>query len=309
MALLEGKTQSERIKTIAALVLPLLALALIFRMFFASDPKPAAKTPPRRATGQQTQTVANNATAADGAADGDAIQMPSEVPQIIPASYAPEAARNIFAFYVPPVDPRKLAALNPTETPTPTPTPPPPLTLGSLQPANVFARTGDFALTVAGDKFTPQTRIYLDGQELPTKFVSPQQLAANVPAAFVQAPGARAVIVRTPDNSLYSNTQTVNVMPPPTPQFTFIGIIGVKHYNDDKAILKPTAGSELLTVKRGDIVGGRFKVTSISERAVEFTDTQLNIKHSIPYTDAKGATGGSAVPRAPQQSDDDDGEP
>jgi hypothetical protein len=308
MALLEGKTQSERIKTIAAIALPLFALALILRMFFASDPKPAPTN--RNSNRNSNRVVAttnnNNTTPADGATDGEAIQMPSEVPNVIPASYAPEASRNIFSFYVPPVDPGKLAASTPTDTPTPTP--PPPLTLGSLQPANVFARTGDFALTVTGDKFTPQTRIYLDGQELPTTFKGPQQLAANVPASFLQSPGSRAVIVRTPDNSLYSNTQTVNVMPPPTPQFTFIGVIGTKHYSDDKAILKPTAGSDLLTVKRGDIVGGRFKVTSISDRAVEFADTQLGIKHSIPYTDAKGGAGGPA-PRSPQQADDDDGEP
>jgi hypothetical protein len=301
MALFEGKTQSERYKMAAALILPLLALVLIFRMFFASDSKPVVKTPPRHTNGATPIATTNDATASD-----DQIAMPSEVPSIIAASYAPEAARNIFAFYVKPTP--VPGAATPVETPTPTPTPPPPLALNSLQPVNVFARTGDFALTVTGDKFTPQTHIYIDSQEVPTTFKSAQELSATVPAAFVQSPGARAIVVRTPDNVLYSNTQTVNVMPPPTPQFTFIGVIGTKHYSDDKAILKPTAGSELVTVKRGEIVGGRFKVTSISDRAVEFIDTQLNIKHSLPYSDAKGVTGGIA-PRAPQQTDDDDGEP
>ena len=227
------------------------------------------------------------------------------VPPITIASYAPDAARNIFAFYVKPT-PKPGATAVEVATPTPTPTPPPPLMLGSLQPANVFARTGDFTLEVTGDKFTPQTRIFVDGQEVPTTFKSGQQLSATIPAAYVQSPGSRAIIVRTPDNVLYSNTQTVNVMPPPTPQFTFIGIYGTQRYVDT-AFLKATAGNDLLTVKRGDIVGGRFKVTGISERAVDLIDTQLNIKHSLPYTDAKGTTGGVA-PRAAQQTDDD-GEP
>ncbi|MDT7540116.1 MAG: hypothetical protein QOE33_20 [Acidobacteriota bacterium] len=305
MALFEGKTQSERYKMGAALLLPLLALVLILRMFFASDSKPATTN---RNSNRNSNHAAANATVNTSTPDEDQIAMPSEVPSIIAASYAPEAARNIFAFYVPPVDPKKLAAGVPTETPTPTPTPPPPLTLGSLQPVNVFARTGDFALSVTGDKFTPQTRIYIDNQELPTTFKGPQQLSTTVPAAFLQSPGARAVIVRTPDGALYSNTQTVNVMPPPTPQFTFIGVIGTKHYSDDKAILKANAGSDLITVKRGEIVGGRFKVTSISDRAVEFIDTQLNIKHSLPFSDAKGTTGGVA-PRTPQPQTDDEGEP
>jgi hypothetical protein len=310
MTFLEGKTQSEKIKTVAALALPLVALLLILKMFFGSDAKPATnRNSNRNSNSHAASPNTGTTTATADGSDGGQIVMPTEVPSIIPASYAPEASRNIFAFYVPPLDPKKLAAEAAAlaTPPTPTPTPPPPLLLGSLQPVNVFARTGDFALSVNGDKFTPQTRVFIDGQEVPTTFQSAQQLSANVPASFVQSPGSRAVIVRTPDNALYSNTQTINVMPPPVPQFTFIGLIGTRHYSDDKAILKPLAGSDLTVVKRGEIIGGRFKVTSISDRAVEFIDTQLNIKHSIPYSDAKGVTGGAA-PRTPQQTDDD-GEP
>lgn len=309
MTLFEGKTPAERNKLLAALALPLVALILVFRMFFASDkptPKPNATKKP---TGSPTQsvgtTLANGATGVAGEPDEIAILEP--VPPVINASYAPDAARNIFAFYARPVAATTAAPATPALTPTPTPTPPPPLMLGSLQPAGVFARTGDFTLDLTGDKFTPQTRVYLDGQELPTTFKSPQQLSAKVTAGFVQSPGSRAVIVRTPDNVLYSNTQTVNVMPPPTPQYTFIGIIGTRRFVD-KAILKPTVGNDPLTIQRGDVVGGRFKVTSISERAVEFTDTQLNIKHSLPYSESKGAPGGLA-PRFPQPPSDDDVEP
>jgi hypothetical protein len=309
MALFQNKTRSERYKLAAALLLPLIALVLILRMFFASDPpkptRPGARTGGQSASGKVG--AARPGGPATDVPDGNVIEMPSEVPPVIGASYAPDPSRNIFAYYVKPV--AKVAAATPAETPTPTPTPPPPLTLGSLQPANVYARTGDFTLEVAGDKFTPQTRIYVEGQEFPTAFKSAQQLSAKIPAALIQSPGARAVMVRTPDNSLYSNGASINVMPAPTPQFTFIGIFGTKHYSDDKAVLKPTVGNDLLTVKRGDIVGGRFKVTSISDRAVELIDTQLNIKHSIAYSDAKGATGGAA-PRFPQPpATDDDDEP
>jgi hypothetical protein len=299
MALFQGKSRSENYKLAAALLLPLIALVLVFRMLFASDkPKPTVK-PTGKTTPAPTQTPGPN-TPPDGE-----IAMPTGIDYHPVAYNAPDPARNIFAFYVKPTP--VPGAATPVMTPTPTPTPPPPLTLGSLQPANVFARTGDFTLEITGDKFTPQTHVFVDGQEVPTTFKSAQQLSAAVPAAFVQSPGSRAIVVRTPDNALYSNIQTVNVMPPPTPQFTFIGIYGTKRYTD-KAILKPPGqGSDLITVQRGDIVGGRFKVTSISERAVEFTDTQLNIKHSIPYTDAKGVTGGVA-PRQAQQTDDD-GEP
>jgi hypothetical protein len=309
MALFQGKSPAERNKLLAALLLPLIALVLIFRMLFASDPpkttRPTVRGGSQTTVGKLGTTQTGGSTATD-VPDGNVIEMPEPVPPIIGTAYAPDAARNIFAYYVKPT-PVPTSAV-PVETPTPTPTPPPPLTLGSLQPANVYARTGDFTLEVAGDKFTPQTRVYVEGQELPTAFKSAQQLSAKIPAALIQSPGARAVLVRTPDNSLYSNAASVNVLPAPTPQYTFIGIFGTKRYVD-KAILKPTAGNDLLTVQRGDIVGGRFKVTSISERTVDFIDTQLNIKHSITYSDAKGATGGVA-PRFPQPpTTDDDDEP
>ncbi|HVG28368.1 MAG TPA: hypothetical protein VM864_01475 [Pyrinomonadaceae bacterium] len=309
MKLFEGKSPAERNKLLAALLLPLVALLLILRMFFASDaPKTTRGARPggKAASGKLGTPTAPASGAATDVADGNVIDMPSEVPPVIGASYAPDAARNIFAYYVKPT-PVPTSAV-PQETPTPTPTPPPPLTVASLQPVNVYARGAEFTLEVVGDKFTPQTRVYVEGQEQPTTFKSPQQLSAKIPAALIQSPGARAVVVRTPDNALYSNVASVNVMPAPTPQYTFIGIFGTKRYVD-KAILKPTVGNDLLTVQRGDIVGGRFKVTSISERTVDLVDTQLSIKHSIPYSDAKGATGGAA-PRFPQPpATDDDDEP
>ena len=99
---------------------------------------------------------------------------------------APEAKRNIFAFWVPPPKPVPAQKIE-----TPSPTPPPPVLLASLSPANAYARSPEFKLDVAGDKFTPETRIFVDGRELPTKYTSPQQLSATIPAAFISTPGAR----------------------------------------------------------------------------------------------------------------------
>lgn len=310
MALFEGKTPAERNKTIAALLLPLIALVLLLRVFFASD-KPKQPTPPRKSATSSSRTMSTSPAkgGAPDAADGEQIEMPQPVTWQQASYSVPDAARNIFAYYAPAVSAGAAkAAATPTEPPTPTPTPPPPLVLSAVQPASVFARTEGSPLEASGDKFTPQTRIYVDGQELQTTFKSPQQLTASLPAALLQAPGTRAVVVRTPDSLLYSNTSIINVMPPPTPQYTFVGLFGHAHYQNDKALLKPTAGNELLTIQRGDVVGGRFKVVSISDRTVELVDTQLKIKHTLPYTDAKSGVAGGPAPRYPQPaaSDDDD---
>jgi len=303
MGLFEGKTPAERNKMIAALVLPLVALVLLLRMFFGGD----SPAPRRTTTNNSNRATVASPNGTGQATDGEdpSLAMPNPLPPVVPAAYSgPEAARNIFAFPAANVRPTGPAMPATSVEVTPTPTPPPPLTINSVSPANVFARTGDFTLEVAGDKFTPESRVFLDGQEVPTTFGGPQQLTAQVPAMLVGAQGARTVAVRTPDGALYSNTATINVMAPPTPQVTFIGFLDDKRYARTRAVLKPNQSNDLLTVQRGDLVAGRFKVVNISERAVEFEDTQLRIKHTVPYSEARAAnvpSGPNPVVRTPPQ--------
>jgi len=292
MALFEGKTSAERYKTIAAFVLGAIALIVVARwLFFSSKPTSnKAQTnvnrrqTPARATPQSQNSLSTNETDPSLIPPTPVVYFPSE-------PNAPAPTRNIFAFYVPPV--RTPTNANSNLTPPATPAPTPPLMLASLAPTNVYAQTGDFALQISGDKFTPESRIYVENQELPTNFTSAQQLQTNVPAALIASAGARQVMVRTPDGQLFSNTATLNVAQPPAPPYTFIGVL-IKRGND-VAILKDQKG-DLINAQRGDLLNGRFRVTSISERAVEFVDAELKIKHTLPYSDPHTATGNNPPP-------------
>ncbi|HVF27398.1 MAG TPA: hypothetical protein VM943_04085 [Pyrinomonadaceae bacterium] len=287
MAIFEGKTPAERNKMIAAIVLGVLAvIALAYGsgLFSGSSGTTTTNANRRRTTARGATQVAVNA---DGEED-------ASIDRLLPVVFdrstpgVPAAGRNIFAYYVAPANTSPspgAAAVAPVNVPSPTP-PPPLLITSASKPGGVYARTGDFTLDVTGDKFTPETRVYLDNQEMQTQFVGAQQLKANVPASLISAAGTRQVMARTPDGTLYSNSATLNVMSPPVPTHTYVGIIGNKRYND-KAALKDQKG-EITTVQLGDIVGGRFRVTGISERAVEFTDQQLKIKHTVGFTDAAG---------------------
>lgn len=310
MAVVEGKTQSERNKMIAAITLGVIALFALWYAFFSSPSTPTKtanrNSNTRTTTTTQTQTTQTvQRTAPLPTVEDERNLVEQEMPQPIPVSLAlpsvPEAKRNIFAFYVPPPPTPKPEK----PTPTPTPTPPPPQLLASISPANVFARTGDFKLDVNGDKFTPDSRITIDGSEIPTRFINAQQLSATVPAAFIAGEGARSVSVHTPDGRLYSNVTSLSVMAPPVPNFSFVGILGRRSSNDT-AVVQDKNSKDLLNVQRGDIVGGRFRVTSISERELVLTDTTLRIKHTIPFTVTSANSG--PQPR-PQRPVDDDEEP
>jgi len=294
MKIFEGKTPKERRNLIIIMVAaPLAFLGIVYNLGFFSSKKPTTKA---------KSTATKNNLATPPTASVIEPQDIRELEALQPVSYSPAVfrtdlalGRNIFSYYVPP--PRSTGT--PTQvvaevTPTPEmPTPvPPSIILASLSPSSVFARTKDFQLLASGDKFTSDTRIYLNNQELPTQYVSPQQLKTNVPASLITAAGARAVTVRTPDNTLFSNQTSLNVMPPPVPQYTYVGLVGSRNpRTGDTAVLKPQAegnrNNDLLSVQRGDTVGGRFILNNISANTLELTDKELGIKHTLPFIESR----------------------
>lgn len=289
MTLVKAKPPSERNKTILAVVLGAIAVISLAYMFLGSSSKSGTQV--TKSSRTQTANKPTVPTPEDVLKEETGfIPRPIGYDPLTPGM--PEAGRNIFAFYVPPPTPVKPA---PTQIPTPTPVPPN-LVLNSISPVNVYAHTGDFTLDVTGDKFTPATRIYIGGAELQTRFVSPQQLSTKVPAQLISFEGAREIVVRSPDGKLFSNTATLNVMPAPVPNYTLIGVT-IRRGGNNTATLKEKAGKELMSVQLGDILGGRFRVTSISVRDIALIDTNLKIKHTLPLVGDSSSPGASGPPR------------
>ena len=279
MQLFDPNNPNEKKKMIAAAVLGVAAVAVLGYVFFGgSSTKPtsttntlakASPTPGRIAQGTEPPT-------------DDSVFQPVVYTNTAPA--VSEADRNIFAYYEPPPKPIPVPSVY-----MPTPTPVPPLTISSSMPSNVYARTADFSLQIMGDKFTPAVHVTIDGRDLPTRFINAQQVFTTVPAAIIANPGPRQVMVRNNDGQLYSNTITLTVMPPPLPNYNYIGIIGKPRFNDT-AVLQDKGSKDLVNAQRGDVIGGRFRVSSISEKEVVLIDTTLKIRHTITFT-ADAASG------------------
>ena len=303
MALVDLSKPGEKKKLIFAAVLGLGAILVLYWTLIGFDSRsPATRTTTASATPARPTTTAQR-PAAVVPASREVLDAARMAPiEYVPSSYsAPEAKRNIFAYYEPPRAPAAVAT-----TPTPTPTPPPPVLLASVSPSNVYARTADFKLEAAGDKFTPEMRIFVDGRELPTTYKGPQQLSTTVAASVIAAPGARQIVVRTPDNRLYSNQLAINVAAPPTPNYTYIGIISPVDRVSDTALLQDRANRNIVSAYRGDVIGGRFRVTSISEKELVVVDTSLKIKHVLPMTEGDKASGPLSRPTPRVDSEDDE---
>jgi len=149
-------------------------------------------------------------------------------------------------------------------------------------------------------------RIFVDGREMPTTYKGPQQLSTTIAASLITAPGARQVVVRTPDNHLYSNELAINVAAPPTPNYTYIGIIGKQDRVTDTALVQDRGNRNIMSVYRGDVIGGRFRVTSMSEKELVVVDTSLKIKHVLPMTEGDKSSGALARPTPRVDSEDDE---
>jgi len=307
MELADLSKPGERKKLIWAAVLGLIAIIFLWWTFIGfgkstptvpARPSPTSSTLGRSAPSRAVSSVSNNTE--PQLAD---ISYMQEIPPVSPGSgpTVPEPKRNIFAYVEKPVAPAASATL------TPTPTPTPPVLLANINPQNVYARTADFTLELSGDKFTPDMRVFVDGRELPTKYKGPQQMTATVAAAIIANPGVRQIKVQTPNGSAYSGLAQLSVAPAPTPNYSYVGIIGTPTHVDT-ALLQDKTNKEILSVQRGDLLSGRFRVTSISEKEVVFMDANLKIKHTLAMTESERVSG-SPLGRPTPRVDSEDDEP
>jgi len=299
MQFFDPNNPNEKKKMIAAAVLAVVAIAVLGYVFFGGS---STKAPANRTAAAKASPSPRVVKGPDGTVPVPPVDESTNTAIVYRQAVPPmsEGDRNIFAFYIPPSPTPK-----PVIVPTPSPTPTPPLTAQSLSPVTVYAGTpADFSLQLNGDKFTPAVHILLDGRELPTRFINAQQLFATVSQSLIKTAGPRQVMARSTDGQLYSNTLSLNVNQPPQPNFTYVGIIG-KPRGNDTAILQDKSSKDFIRVQRGDALGGRFRVFSISEKEVVVLDATLKIPFRLPITADQNSPGTPYRPPPTRTVDDE----
>ncbi len=257
-----------------------------------------------------TVTVSPSPGTAASPANPDRFRMPTRADQdfgyaTTPVNYrpgdfgTPDPRRNIFAFQEPPpCYPNCPTPYKEPPTPKPpTPTPTPHYLVGFVQPQTVYAGSRGFRLDVNGDRFEPDAKIYFQQTLLPTTFVGPQRLTAEIPANYIAGEGSRQIIVQSPDGTKYSNQVIFQVQPPPKPQVVFIGMVTRKYANNDTAYFMDqnrvnAPGATPTAHRLNDVVGGRFRLISISAREAVLEDTQLGFRHPLPLQKPSTSGGG-----------------
>lgn len=299
-----GKSPTERNKIIAASVLGLMALVSLFLAFGGSffggkkttvtvstSPSPLPKASVNTA-GLTPITVPDDAAILRDFTTTPISYSPGNF-------YAPDAGRNIFAFYEPPPPtPYSPTPIPPPviSTPVPaTPTPTPPIMITFYNPQSVYAGSKTFRLQLNGEGFTSDSQILFNGSAMPTTFVSANQVYADVPANLILGEGPRTISVATPDGKKYSNQILLTVQAPPQPQFQYYGIVARKRNNNDTAYIKEQGKQDVTSKRLGDIIENRFRLISIAKQELVVEDTSLGFRHKVLLvTDTTaGNTGGS----------------
>lgn len=305
MKLFEGKSKAERNKIIAAIGLGILAIVAIGYNLIGFLPSKTATT--GKATPTPTATRSNNPDQVVSELPPQEVinQVFSTIPVVYPlvSLGAPDAGRNIFAFYEPP----NPTPWSPTPTPevivkTPTPvvTPTPPQFILGFSPATVYSGTGGFTLNVDGTGFTPDTRIFINNAEMPTRFVGPQRVSTDVPSNLVAGTSIQ-VFTRTPDGKIYSLPTFFNFQQAPRPSVQFVGIVAPKLGNNVTAYLQEGTAApqpKRLDDRVGTCAGnspGCFRVISIARERVILQDVALGFKYTIEIVKPAGTTSGPST--------------
>lgn len=271
---------SEKKKQIAAGVLGVLALFLIsWNLFFSDDSTPSNPQANRPTARPGIFQPVSGANPQDGKAKNDIVlvSQPLDLGGLRDAT-SPVIGRNIFIYPTP-------TPIPPTPPPPPTPTPPPPpITLAGIQPAQVTARTADFAMTAYGAKIPADARLLINGAPYPTTVVSDSQLKLTVPAATIANPGQMQIEVKSAADpaNWYSNRLILNVVAPPVPTYRYIGLV-VKN-GVSLAVIRDESDSEYKNIRKGQPLGSRWQVLNITPTELEILDVTINVKHRIPFT-------------------------
>jgi len=273
---IQQKNKETRNRMMLGALLLLLLVVIYFQFFSGGDTQKSSSAPPSANTKATPSPTPQRQTSGTPA---PIISEPLDLASIQGGSHSSGGAgRNIFIY--------------PTPTPTPPPTPVPtlptptpwPIPASSLNPGGVIARTAGFTLTVFGQKMPQDAQGFVNGSAYPTTFVNDTQVKINVPAEAIRMPGSLNVMVRSQSNpNLISNSIPLNVAAPPEPPYKYIGLITLK--NVPTAVLVSQGNDDDVYNKRkGDVIGGKWKIVNITPQKVEIEDTSIKVSHVINYT-------------------------
>ncbi|HEX9005232.1 MAG TPA: hypothetical protein VGB07_35305 [Blastocatellia bacterium] len=279
------ESKELRKKILLGVLLLVMLMVVYFQFFSGDDARPAPNVTTSSTPAKKTSPTPASLALRPGQKPEPIIAEPLSLAWFNTRVSGDGTGRNIFVY--------------PTPTPEPPPTPVPagpaptplPILLSQVQPTGVLGRTGDFTMTIYGDKFPQDAQGFLEGRPYETKVLSQTELKVQIPGDAIMRAGNLGVQVRSKsDAQLYSNQLSLNVAEPPPPPYRFIGLYTSK--NGFMAVLKPQSeDGDVVNVRKGEKFGTHWLVVNITAQKIEVQDLNIpsaKIIHVINFTGEAG---------------------
>jgi serine/threonine protein kinase len=160
------------------------------------------------------------------------------------------------------------------------PLPKPSITLGYIQPQSVVAGTPRrIILTIVGQGLPVDAQILFDGRPKSTRRVNNSTLSTDIEPTEYASPRSIRIEVKSQSDpaNLFSNTVRFIIQSSPEPPFKFIGYLKLGNWG----LFEMNSNKQISRLTTGDTVQG-WRIDSISEKEVEITHLQYEIKRRVP---------------------------
>jgi hypothetical protein len=192
-----------------------------------------------------------------------------------------------------------------------TKTPLPPIEISFALKSSIITVEKKFTLEIIGNNIPPNSTITFNGISLPTIYVSPNSIKADVPSKLYAVEGKAFVKVITPNRIQKKHSLIIiDIKNPPNPPFEYVGLVSRQRANNDTAyLLAKNSKDPPIGVRLNDTVGGKYRVIAISSKEVVLRDKELGFEYSLPLIRRTTTQSNPNNPQVPIQQIGPNGQP
>lgn len=153
--------------------------------------------------------------------------------------------------------------------------------LNELIPSKIYLQNKPAKLLIKGSNFSESTKIFANGTLLEAKVVNFSEIEAILPSHLLSTMGTLNLFAKTQkaNKENLSNLMSLTIVKPPIPTFTFIGTFSDSGGQNTQLLLK--IGADDLTVRVGDLVKNRWKISNLLGELLTFEDRETGLSYQV----------------------------
>lgn len=135
--------------------------------------------------------------------------------------------------------------------------------------------------SIKGTNFSENSKVYANGSFLESHFIDSSQIEVFLPTQFLSAQTKLEIEIKTQkaNKEIVSNTATLAIIKPPSPNFTFVGTFSDLTSDSIKVLLR--VGKEDMTFLVGELVKNQWKIVGLNSDVLILEDVETKTSYRI----------------------------